>query len=45
MECSRIERMAVRQKIENRREPKSKYGIETKRGGIVTWRNCDLAEL
>ena len=33
--------MLGRQKIENHREPKSKYSIETQRSGIVTWRNCN----
>ena len=37
--------MPGRQKIENHREPKHKYSIETKRRGIVTSRNCALAEL
>ena len=31
----------LNKKIENHREPKHKYGIETKRSGIVTWRNCN----
>ena len=33
--------MVRRQKIENHREPNNKYSIETKRSGIVTWRNCN----
>ena len=33
--------MVRRQKIENHREPKHRYSIETKRSGIVTWRNCN----
>ena len=32
---------ARQSKIENHREPKNKYGNETKLGGIVRWRNCD----
>ena len=36
-----MKKLAIWQKIENHLEPKNKYSIETKGGGIVTWRNCN----
>ena len=40
MEVSRMTRMPLDKRIENRREPKNKYSTETKSGGIVRLRNC-----
>ena len=41
METSRIAKNVEGPKVENHRESKSKYGIETKSCGIVTLRNCN----
>ena len=41
METSRIAKNVEGPKVENHRESKSKYGIETKSCGIVNLRNCN----